>query len=129
MAVVACMGTLFTCPQTPTPIVAQGRVERELFARTATSSRLIFPGVEDTFTAPSSVMLANFASPEQKPVLTEEEEQAKAEARQKGLAVVLLSALPSVWAQDQLVWKKERQGIKVFGDDKDKQKNKKAGKR
>ena len=36
---------------------------------------------------------------------TEEERDA---ARQKGLAVFLFGALPSVWAQDQLIWSKER---------------------
>ena len=36
---------------------------------------------------------------------TEEERNA---ARQKGLAVFLFGALPSVWAQDQLIWSKQR---------------------
>ena len=35
-------------------------------------------------------------------------EEEKAAARQTGLLILLLSAAPSVWAQNELVWKKEK---------------------
>lgn len=57
-----------------------------------------------------TVLLAKFVSPEstEKKALTEDEEQARDAARRTGLLVFLFGALPSVWAQDTLVWQKER---------------------
>ena len=76
-------------------------------------SSAIFP----TYDAPS-MLLAKVFKPEdiKKPELTpEEEEVAKQEARFKFVLIVLASALPSLWAQDKLVWEKERAGKQVFG--------------
>jgi hypothetical protein len=77
------------------------------------ASSAIFP----TYDAPS-MLLAKVFKPEdiKKPELTpEEEEVAKQEARFKFVLIVLASALPSLWAQDKLVWEKERAGKQVFG--------------
>ena len=77
------------------------------------ASSAIFP----TYDAPS-MLLAKVFKPEdiKKPELTpEEEEVAKQEARFKFGLIVLASALPSLWAQDKLVWEKERAGKQVYG--------------
>ena len=81
------------------------------------ASSAIFP----TYDAPS-MLLAKVFKPEdiKKPELTpEEEEVAKQEARFKFVLIVLASALPSLWAQDKLVWEKERAGKQVFGSKKE----------
>ena len=77
------------------------------------ASSAIFP----SYDAPS-MLLAKVFKPEdiKKPELTpEEEEVAKQEARFKFGLIVLASALPSLWAQDKLVWEKERAGKQVYG--------------
>ena len=57
---------------------------------------------------PSSALLAKNCNEE---ACTDEEvAQAKSEAQRTFLIIVLLGALPSFYAQDELVWKKERQG-------------------
>ena len=45
----------------------------------------------------------------------EEAAEAKFEAQRLFAFIVFVSGVPSLWAQDELVWKKERQGKQVFG--------------
>ena len=83
-------------------------------AATTPVESAIFPGDDEYAWIRSSMLLAKREVVQ--PVLTEEEaEQAKADARVKGAAIVLLSALPSFYAQNELVWKKEARGEQVYG--------------
>ena len=67
--------------------------------------------------------LPSILTPTPAPTAQEEKDAAKL----KGVIIFLVSALPSVWAQDQLVWKKERAGQKVMGDGKSKRAGTKRG--
>lgn len=118
-----CTGLLVPSPL-PTPVPVQRMATQPQIVPALSADNAIFPSDGP------SVLLAKIFKPEDivKPELTEEEEaQAKADARVKGVIIVLLSALPSLYAQDKLVWEKERAGIQVFGS-KDK-KAKKASKK
>jgi len=90
----------------------------------------IFPPPDSAVSA-NPLLLAAIPSGDNRPVYASEEEeaQAKSDARRTGLIIVLVSALPSVYAQDQLVWKKERQGIQVYGSKDKKTKAAKAAKK
>ena len=59
----------------------------------------IFPTTE--------TLAAGFATKEEK-VLTDEERQARDDARRTFAIIAFLGAAPSLFAQDQLVWRKER---------------------
>ncbi len=123
-----CTGLLVPTPSlmaAPTVFTQQTIAPQKAAQQTAATSA-VFPSYEVP-----SVMLAKVFKPEdiKKPERTpEEEEIAKQEARVKGLLIVLLSALPSLYAQDKLVWEKERAGIQVFGSKDSKKKAKKATK-
>ena len=74
----------------------------ELQQASSPSSELLFP---------STTLASGFAAKEEK-VLTEEEEQARNDARRTFAIIVFVSAVPSFWAQDVLVWSKEKEDKK-----------------
>ena len=84
-----------TAPPAPVFVQAARQVPA---AATRADASVIFPSAgEDAWARPSMLLAKREVV---QPVLTEEEEeQAKADARVKGAAIVLFSALPSFYAQ------------------------------
>ena len=68
---------------------------------------------------PASSLLARKFAPEE---IEKKEytEQDIADAKTKGLLLLLFGAAPSFYAQNELVWKKEKEGKQVFGKKKSK---------
>lgn len=80
---------------------------------TLPSSGAVFPPA-DSPGLPASLLVAAKNCNEE--ACTEEEAaEAKFEAQRLFAFIVFVSGVPSLWAQDELVWKKERQGKQVFG--------------
>ena len=65
------------------------------------------------FPSTTNVLAAGFVTAEEEKVLTEEEMTARDEARRTAAIVVFFGAAPSFFAQDQLIWRKERLNSKL----------------
>ena len=103
-----CSGLVVVPPTVPVLQHQAFLPSRQVLTDSAGSlSSAIFPSNDSGPALPASALLAKNCNEE---ACTDEEvAQAKAEAQRTFLIIVLASALPSLYAQDELVWKRERQ--------------------